>query len=49
MLSQLVKRMKVADVMTRLGSIDINMGQVDRKNPRCPFFFRLETFKEIYG
>jgi len=29
-LPQLVKRMKLADIMTILGSIDIIMGEVDR-------------------
>jgi NAD(P)H-quinone oxidoreductase subunit H len=31
-LPQLVKRMKLADIMTILGSIDIIMGEVDRLN-----------------
>nr|QNH93508.1 NADH-plastoquinone oxidoreductase subunit 7 [Enhalus acoroides] len=31
-LPQLVQRMKLADIMTILGSIDIIMGEVDRLN-----------------
>ena len=45
-LPQLVKRMKLADIMTILGSIDIIMGEVDRwndnwynRNTRYQFFF----------
>ncbi|RKF83245.1 NADH-quinone oxidoreductase subunit H, chloroplastic, partial [Golovinomyces cichoracearum] len=47
-LPQLVKRMKLADIMTILGSIDIIMGEVDQVQA-INSFSRLESLKEVYG